>query len=91
MGSYGYFSKNHRVLRHFRIDLYSFPSLVEKRGANVRDLQISKRIVYRSLPILLAPVFFRIDSMESQGCYCFANNYAMLLFIYRSYAKSTWD
>ena len=30
----------------------------KKRGANVRDLQVSKRIVYRSLPILLAPVFF---------------------------------
>jgi hypothetical protein len=30
----------------------------KKRGANVRDLQVSKRIVYRSLPILYLPIFF---------------------------------
>lgn len=30
----------------------------KNRGANIRDIQVSKRIVYRSLPIIWIPVFF---------------------------------
>ena len=30
----------------------------KNRGANIRDIKVSKRIVYRSLPIFWIPVFF---------------------------------